>query len=115
VKIPLSAEHAYVINCSPTQITAADRNSRDESISALKEAIKAKKAPHFNHFPADNLRLWRANNIPDNENELIEQLTSEHSVELLATKKISKYFSDGNKPLNECIHVIIEVPLVLGN
>ena len=26
MKIPLSAEHAYVINCSPTQITAADRN-----------------------------------------------------------------------------------------
>ena len=27
MKIPLSAEHAHVINCSPTQITAADRNN----------------------------------------------------------------------------------------
>ena len=30
MKIPLSAEHAYVINCSPTQITAADRNKSIE-------------------------------------------------------------------------------------
>jgi hypothetical protein len=30
---------------------------KDKSISKLKEAIKAKKAPEFDHFPADKLKL----------------------------------------------------------
>jgi hypothetical protein len=32
--------------------------SRDEPISELKDAIKAKKAPEFDNFPADKLKLW---------------------------------------------------------
>ena len=33
--------------------------SRDEPISELKDAIKAKKAPEFDNFPADKLKLWK--------------------------------------------------------
>ncbi|PKK55564.1 hypothetical protein RhiirC2_802060, partial [Rhizophagus irregularis] len=33
--------------------------SRDEPISELKKAIKAEKAPEFDSFPADKLKLWK--------------------------------------------------------
>jgi hypothetical protein len=32
---------------------------KDQFVGHLKEAIKAKKAPEFDHFPADRLKLWK--------------------------------------------------------
>ena len=81
--------------------------SRDEPISELKKAIKAEKAPEFNNFPADKLKLWNVK-IPNNRNDLLSNLTLNDGDELLATKKISKYFPDS--PPEEHIHVIVKLP-----
>ena len=76
-------------------------------VGDLKDAIKAKKAPEFDNFPADRLKLWKVK-IPDNQDDLLSNLTLNDGDELLATKKISKYFPDS--PPEEHIHVIVKLP-----
>ena len=82
---------------------------RDESISALKKLIKAEKPVAFAHVDADNLRLWMVN-ISADQDELLQQHPTRNSTELLPIKKVSYYFSGDNEPLDEYIHVIVEVP-----
>ncbi|CAB4418757.1 unnamed protein product [Rhizophagus irregularis] len=76
-------------------------------VGDLKKVIKAEKAPEFDHFPADKLKLWKVE-IGDDRDDLLSNLTLQDQPELLATKKISKYFPDS--PAEECIHVIVEPP-----
>jgi len=78
-------------------------------VSFLKDAIKAKKPIDFNYLDADKLRLWRAN-ISDDQDDIIKQLPLQNSVELLPGKKISHFFSNENKPLDDYVHVIVEAP-----
>jgi hypothetical protein len=66
---------------------------KDKSISKLKEAIKAKKQNDFAGIDADKLRLWKVP-ISDDHVDPLSNLSLEDSDELLAIKKISKYFSD---------------------
>jgi hypothetical protein len=81
--------------------------SRDEPISELKYAIKAKKQNGFASVDADKLKLWKVQ-IPDERSELLRNLTLNDGDELLATKKISEYLPD--LPAEECIHVIVKSP-----
>ncbi|CAG8639264.1 4646_t:CDS:2 [Paraglomus brasilianum] len=53
-----------------------------------------------------NLKLWKVEIPDDRDSELANPALE---VELLATKKISKYFPD--LPAEECIHVIVEPPV----
>jgi hypothetical protein len=80
---------------------------KDKPISKLKEAIKAKKAPVFDNFPADELKLWKVPISVDQDDQLWN-LSLEDSDELLAIRKILKYFPDS--PSEECIHVLVEPP-----
>jgi hypothetical protein len=79
----------------------------DKSISYLKDAIKEKKQNDFAGVDADRLRLWKVE-IPDDRDDLLSTLTLDDEPELLATKKISKYFPDS--PAEEHIHVIVKLP-----
>jgi hypothetical protein len=81
--------------------------SRDEPVSELKKAIKAEKAPEFDNFPADRLRLWKVT-IPGDQDDQLRNLTLKDSDELLAIRKISKYFPDS--PPEEHIHVLVSPP-----
>src|SRR4051794_4063314 len=72
-------------------------------IGHLKKVIKAEKAPEFDNFPADKLKLWKVE-IPDDRNDLLSNLTLHEQTELLATKKVLKYFSE--TPAEEHIHII---------
>src|SRR5436853_7630883 len=81
--------------------------SRDEPISELKDAIKAKKAPEFDNFPADKLKLWKVT-IPGDQDDQLRNLILQDGDELLAIRKISKYFPD--LPPEEHIHVIVTLP-----
>ncbi|PKY58648.1 hypothetical protein RhiirA4_513185, partial [Rhizophagus irregularis] len=55
---------------------------------------------------ADELKLWKVT-IPDDQDDLLSNLILNDGDELLATKKISKYFPDSPE---EHIHVIVKLP-----
>ncbi|PKY57413.1 hypothetical protein RhiirA4_509890 [Rhizophagus irregularis] len=92
-------------NAFPVHI---DKNSL---VGDLKDVIKAKKAPEFDNFPADKLKLWKVE-IPDDHDDQLRNLSLHDNDELLATKKISKYFTAS--PPEEHIHVIVKSPRKLN-
>ena len=73
----------------------------------LKKVIKAEKAPELDNFPADKLKLWKVT-IPGDQDDQLRNLILQDSDELLAIRKISKYFPDS--PPEEHIHVIVSPP-----
>ncbi|GBC23346.1 kinase-like domain-containing protein [Rhizophagus irregularis DAOM 181602=DAOM 197198] len=82
--------------------------NRDEPISELKDAIKAKKSPEFDNFPADRLRLWKKE-IPNDQDDLLSNLILNDEPELLATREIGDYWTE--KPPKRHIYVIVKLPL----
>ena len=89
-----AAQHAFPVNIS-----------REETVGDLKKLIKAEKTPHFDNFPADNLRLWQVE-IPVDRNDLIQEL--QDNGQLKATDYIDDYWTA--TPKRRHIHVIVEVP-----
>jgi hypothetical protein len=81
--------------------------NKDQLVGHLKEAIKAKKHKTFHDIEADELKLWKVP-ISDDHDDQLRNLTLEDSDELLAIRKISKYFPDS--PPEEHIHVLVEPP-----
>ena len=81
--------------------------SRDEPISELKDAIKAKNSQTFSNVDAKDIKLWKVP-ISDDHVDPLSNLSLEDSDELLAIKKISKYFPDS--PPEEHIHVLVSPP-----
>src|SRR3954464_14661172 len=81
--------------------------NKDQLVGHLKKVIKAEKQNDFAGIDADKLKLWNVK-IPDDRDDLLSNLTLNDGDELLATKKISKYFP--NSPPEEHIHVIVEPP-----
>src|SRR2546421_13042629 len=80
---------------------------KDKSVSHLKKVIKAEKAPEFDHFPADRLKLWKVE-IRDDQDDLLSNLTLNDRDELLATRDIGDYWTE--KPPKRHIHVIVKLP-----
>jgi hypothetical protein len=81
----------------------------DESVAALKEAIKAKKRPEFDHIPADSLVLW-ASSVPYNENlkENVERLNLDYDKSLQPLDSLSGIFSSELE--KKSIHVVVDNP-----
>ena len=84
--------------------------NRNENISQLKKAIKAKKMPEFNFFDADRLKLWKVQIRDDNDKE-INKLTLHNNDQLLARRKISSYFTD--KLFDKLIHIVVKPPKLI--
>ncbi|GBC50840.2 kinase-like domain-containing protein [Rhizophagus irregularis DAOM 181602=DAOM 197198] len=82
---------------------------REKLVSHLKDTIKAKKQNDFAGIDADRLKLWKVL-IPGNQNDQLRNLILQDSDELLAIRKISKYFPDS--PPEKHIHVIVKLPLL---
>ncbi|RIA93164.1 hypothetical protein C1645_30336 [Glomus cerebriforme] len=81
--------------------------NRDEPISELKKAIKAEKQNDFAGVDADRLKLWKKE-IPDDQDDLLSNLTLNDGDELLATREIGDYWTE--KPPKRHIHVIVKLP-----
>lgn len=77
-------------------------------VGHLKKAIKMEKQIDFADVDADKLRLWKVE-IPDDHDDQLRSLSLRNKDELLASKKISRYFPV--TPPEEHIHVIIKSPL----
>ncbi|PKC07892.1 hypothetical protein RhiirA5_417616 [Rhizophagus irregularis] len=60
-------------------------------VGHLKKAIKMEKQIDFADVDADKLRLWKVE-IPDDHDDQLRSLSLQNKDEVLATKKISKYF-----------------------
>src|SRR3954470_17945637 len=79
----------------------------EKLVSHLKDAIKAKKAPELDNFPADRLKLWKVE-IGDDRDDLLSNLSLQDQDELLATREIGDYWTE--KPAKRHIHVLVEPP-----
>ena len=62
----------------------------EKLVSHLKDAIKAKKTPEFDNFPADKLKLWKVE-IPGDRNDQLRNIILQDSDELLAINDIGDY------------------------
>ncbi|RGB31095.1 hypothetical protein C1646_671196 [Rhizophagus diaphanus] len=80
---------------------------REKLVSHLKEAIKESQKPFFDSIPTKDIKLWNVK-IPDDHVDPLNNLSLEDGEELLAIRKISKYFPDS--PPEEHIHVLVEPP-----
>ena len=81
--------------------------NKDQLVGHLKDAIKAKKHKTFHGVEADELKLWKVT-IPGDQDDQLRNLILQDSDELLAIRKISKYFEDS--PPEEHIHVLVSPP-----
>ena len=81
--------------------------NKDQLVGHLKEAIKAKKAPEFDNFPADRLKLWKVS-IPGDQDDQLRNLILQDSDELLAINDIVDYWP--TSPPKKHIHVIVKLP-----
>ena len=90
-----------IANAFPVHI---DGNSL---VGDLKDAIKAKKAPEFDNFPADRLKLWKVM-IPGDQDDQLRNLILQDSDELLAINDIGDYWP--TTPPKKHIHVIVKLP-----
>ncbi|GBC33485.2 kinase-like domain-containing protein [Rhizophagus irregularis DAOM 181602=DAOM 197198] len=80
--------------------------NKDQLVGHLKKVIR-KEIDVPENVKAKDLKLWNVK-IPDDQDDLLSNPTLNDEDELLATKKILKYFSDS--PPKEHIHVIIKLP-----
>jgi hypothetical protein len=80
---------------------------REKLVSHLKKVIKAEKQNDFAGIDADKLRLWKKE-IPDDQDDLLSNLTLNDGDELLATREIGDYWTE--KPPKRNIHIIVKLP-----
>jgi hypothetical protein len=79
-----------------------------KNVSILKDLIKEKKAPHFNHIAASDLDLWQVSfPIDDLETELGNINLARYLKLSPPTKKLATFFTD---VADDCLHVIAKVP-----
>ncbi|GBB92721.1 hypothetical protein RclHR1_20480003 [Rhizophagus clarus] len=81
--------------------------NKDQLVGHLKKVIKAEKQNDFAGIDADRLKLWKKE-IPDDQDDLLSNLTLNDGDELLATREIGDYWTE--KPPKRNIHVIVEPP-----
>lgn len=79
----------------------------NDSIATLKEQIKEKKTPIFNHIAADSLVLWNKN-IPLDEHlkEAVNRLGLHDEKSLYPATRMSKLFP--KQPEDGLIHIVVK-------
>jgi hypothetical protein len=80
---------------------------KDQLVGHLKKFIKAEQPQTFANVDAKDIKLWKVE-IPGDRDDQLRNLILKDSDELLAIRKISKYFSV--TPPEEHIHVIVKLP-----
>jgi hypothetical protein len=110
--MPLALElNCLVLGDDPSHIFTIEIQGT-KNISVLKEVIKDKKKPVFDHVPADALKLFKAN-LPvgdDLDAELKRFRPEDEGDRRLssAVKRLKGVFGD---PVDEHLHVIVLPPV----
>jgi hypothetical protein len=81
---------------------------KDSLVGDLKDTIKAKKAPEFDHFPADKLKLWKVEIGGDHLNDQLKNLKLNSNDKLSAINEIGDYWT--KKLPKKSVHVIVKPP-----
>lgn len=91
---------------------------RNNHVSDLKKAIKDKKPNDFANVDADRLTLWmlkNAVNINKIQGLFLQDNESDQNVVLLKDmRKIGSYWPDDQEHSEDCIHVVVEQPVLTG-
>ncbi|KAE9385381.1 hypothetical protein BT96DRAFT_1007092 [Gymnopus androsaceus JB14] len=108
-------EHLHIIAkpphiaASPDPQSLLELNCLTETVGSLKEAVKGKKHPLFNHVAADNLILWRVSEVVDqNFEKNLENANFREKESLSPVDKLSKIFP--NLPVEGCLHIVVWCP-----
>ena len=83
---------------------------RDKNVGGLKEAIKEKKFPAFDHITADSLKVWNVSIPIDEDTNLqakVKDLRLHEKKSLWALKGLRRIFRDLDQ---ETLHVVIKAP-----
>ena len=100
-------ENAFAVEIDTTKL-----------VSFFKDAIKEKKAPEFDTFATDKLKLWKVDISLEKENKKLELVNTKINVnikedldseELPPLSKISKHFP--SQPADKHIHIIVQRPV----
>ena len=85
--------------------------SDDKTVSALKDFIKDKKRPVFDHIPADSLVVWKASiRIDQNLKKSVDNLVLEDENSLMPDEDLADVF-DHQLPAKKHVHIIVDQPL----
>jgi len=76
---------------------------RERTISVLKDAIKERRKPAFDHLPADHLRLWKWNKPTDK----VEGLDPR---DLLDSRTTIGDVFENDSPQRALTHIIVKAP-----
>jgi len=79
----------------------------NKSVAALKDAIKEKKRPYFDHVPADTLMLWKVS-IPYDANleQKVNETESDDDTALRPLLKLSTSFPV--RPEEGNVHIMVD-------
>jgi hypothetical protein len=81
---------------------------KNKNVSILKDLIKEKKAPHFDHIAASDLDLWLVSfPIDDLETELRNINLAGYQKLSPPSKKLTSFLTD---VADDCLHVIAKAP-----
>lgn len=76
-----------------------------ESVGSLREAIKEKKHPAFDHIPADTLNLWKVSEVTLNLEKPLQKDNFSVKESLSPLEKLSKVFS--NTLAEGRLHIVV--------
>lgn len=80
-----------------------------KSVGSLKQVIKEKKHPAFQHIVTDSLALWEVSEVVDlNLENNLEKLNFPQKEPLSPLDELSKVFS--NLPVNGRLHIVVGRP-----
>ena len=80
-----------------------------KTVGDLRDAIKDKKRPTFDHVPADTLVLWKVSILVNRSlTENLSNRTLGNESSLLPMDELSEVFSDS--PAQRHLHIVVSAP-----
>jgi len=116
---PSCCRMEYTLNCIVLGEKSAFpvKINNTQSVGDLKKEIREQKAPEFNSFAPDKLKVYKLNiAISDPDYPKVQADISGKKFECNETDKLepvvglSEYFGDSNPPKKSAIHIVVVTP-----